>query len=624
MSENRTIEVSEREVLVLPPLDREIVIQESKSGPRNLHRMSLVDLGKRLLEAAKRGETDEVRTLMSNGAPFTTDWLGTSPLHFATQFGHHDTAEVLLRAGISRDARTKVDRTPLHVAAQEGHNDIVELLIQHAADIDAKDMLKMTPLHWASEKGHKPVLETLIKHGADINCENKFDRTPLDIAIANGRADIAELLTMAQMQYGGTVQQLEDVKSHEVMVNGTMHADLSSITEGDSITIETTEIDQSDNIETVTVTTDEQSNKDVLPVNIFQNVSRSIESDSSETQNSSVLATLAALAEATAPNTIQQNTATTEAMNWLESQGITMITTSEGGIITSAIDSGQSITLTEAGKIALNFIKQQDGEEGEIVVKPEVDLGPEVIEEAAHIGGDVEDIVTGLPEGTELVTTGGDMDDQNVLTIVSNQNLGGVTEDAGIVAMGDDVVTMENQDLVGDVTEHSDGIVMVTEVTGEIVTPTDGMLTVTEVTDDVTNVTMEGDEITETGLQISDENNLHISDVTTVTETNSLQISDVAMVTEEGAGGDASDEPPAKRSRTDVEPEDKGDGIKLETLDKDDLKKQLEEMQKQAEAFKQQLKEKEVEAETYKKRLSDIGLQPEDQSQEVLDQAANE
>lgn len=37
--------------------------------------MSLVDLGKRLLEAAKRGKTDDVRTLMSNGAPFTTDWV---------------------------------------------------------------------------------------------------------------------------------------------------------------------------------------------------------------------------------------------------------------------------------------------------------------------------------------------------------------------------------------------------------------------------------------------------------------------------------------------------------------------------------------------------------------------
>ena len=46
-----------------------------------------------------------------------------------------------MRAGISRDARTKVDRTPLHVAAQEGHLDIVNLLVRNGADIDAKDMV---------------------------------------------------------------------------------------------------------------------------------------------------------------------------------------------------------------------------------------------------------------------------------------------------------------------------------------------------------------------------------------------------------------------------------------------------------------------------------------------------
>lgn len=37
--------------------------------------MSLVDLGKRLLEAARKGQDDDVRTLMANGAPFTTDWV---------------------------------------------------------------------------------------------------------------------------------------------------------------------------------------------------------------------------------------------------------------------------------------------------------------------------------------------------------------------------------------------------------------------------------------------------------------------------------------------------------------------------------------------------------------------
>lgn len=56
-----------------------------------------------------------------------------------------DTVEVLLRAGISRDVRNKVERTPLHVAAQEGNIRIVNLLLQHGADVDCKDMVCYMP-----------------------------------------------------------------------------------------------------------------------------------------------------------------------------------------------------------------------------------------------------------------------------------------------------------------------------------------------------------------------------------------------------------------------------------------------------------------------------------------------
>jgi hypothetical protein len=41
---------------------------------------SLVDLGKRLLEASKKGQAEEVSMLMTSGAPFTTDWVGMIPL----------------------------------------------------------------------------------------------------------------------------------------------------------------------------------------------------------------------------------------------------------------------------------------------------------------------------------------------------------------------------------------------------------------------------------------------------------------------------------------------------------------------------------------------------------------
>uniref|UniRef100_A0A4W5QHI3 GA binding protein transcription factor subunit beta 2b n=1 Tax=Hucho hucho TaxID=62062 RepID=A0A4W5QHI3_9TELE len=156
--------------------------------------MSLVDLGKRLLEAARGGQDDDVRTLMVNGAPFTTDWLGTSPLHLAAQYGHHSTAEVLLRAGVSRDARTKVDRTPLHMAATEGHSNIVELLVSSGADINAKDMLKMTALHWAAQHGHREVAELLLKYGADVHSLSKFDKTPFDIAMDTSNTELMILL----------------------------------------------------------------------------------------------------------------------------------------------------------------------------------------------------------------------------------------------------------------------------------------------------------------------------------------------------------------------------------------------------------------------------------------------
>ncbi|XP_063041202.1 GA-binding protein subunit beta-2-like [Engraulis encrasicolus] len=159
--------------------------------------MSLVDLGKRLLDAARKGEDDEVRTLMANGAPFTTDWLGTSPLHLAAQHGHYSTAEVLLRAGVSRDARTKVDRTPLHMAAAEGHSVIVELLVRSGADINAKDMLKMTALHWAAQHGHHTVAEMLLKHGADAHALSKFDKTPFDVAVDIQNAQLILLLQEA-------------------------------------------------------------------------------------------------------------------------------------------------------------------------------------------------------------------------------------------------------------------------------------------------------------------------------------------------------------------------------------------------------------------------------------------
>ncbi|KAJ7321505.1 GA binding protein transcription factor beta subunit [Desmophyllum pertusum] len=161
---------------------------------------SLVDLGKRLLEASRKGHAEEVSVLMASGAPFTTDWLGTSPLHLAAQHGHTQTAEVLLRAGVSRDARTKVDRTPLHMASQHGHTHVVELLISSGASANNTDMLNMTPLHWACEHNNVDIVKILLRAGAKIDIKSKFGKTSVDIARAKGYSEVLTALSSDQDQ----------------------------------------------------------------------------------------------------------------------------------------------------------------------------------------------------------------------------------------------------------------------------------------------------------------------------------------------------------------------------------------------------------------------------------------
>lgn len=433
--------------------------------------MSLIELGKRLLDAAKRGDTDDVRSLMSNGAPFTTDWLGMSPLHFAARNGHFQTAEVLLRAGISRDARTKVDRTPLHVASQEGHVTIVDLLLANSADIEAKDMLKMTPLHWATEKGHLHVVELLIKNGADINVDDKFERSTLEIAQENERTDILQLLQL-----------------------GMNNPDLTGLTEGETVTIETTdELSSAINASVI----------EEIPAvsNVITSVSNStVVPNSVKKESASHVLPVTLVDNSTSPNKSDPSTA--EAVSWLESHGITMISTNDAGIITSAVESGQSIALTEAGKMALNIIKQQG-------------LTQRADDET------VESVI-----GDEIETVVGDSE-QKVITIVTTDET--------------DVGNTEEPVLV---TVNADG-------------STDGALTV------------EGTEEPPTKRCRIEES-----------EAEEVTVVPISQLLEE------------KPSKADQEQED--------------LRRQLEEMKRQAEVFKQQLLQKEQEAEVYKKQLCEM------------------
>ncbi|XP_045335082.1 GA-binding protein subunit beta-2 isoform X1 [Leopardus geoffroyi] len=304
--------------------------------------MSLVDLGKRLLEAARKGQDDEVRTLMANGAPFTTDWLGTSPLHLAAQYGHYSTAEVLLRAGVSRDARTKVDRTPLHMAAADGHAHIVELLVRNGADVNAKDMLKMTALHWATEHHHRDVVELLIKYGADVHAFSKFDKSAFDIALEKKNAEILVILQEAMQN---------QVNAHPERASPMTVATPFIFTSGEVV-----------NLASLVSSTNTKTTSGDPHASSAAHLANS---------TTSVLATLAALAEASAPlSNSHRATANSEEIIEGDSvdSSIQQVVGSGGQrvitIVTDGVPLGNIQTAVPAGSIGQPFIVTvQDGQQ---------------------------------------------------------------------------------------------------------------------------------------------------------------------------------------------------------------------------------------------------------------------
>ncbi|XP_072744505.1 uncharacterized protein Atac3 [Anoplolepis gracilipes] len=333
------------------------------SHSRTQDASTMVELGKQLLKNARNGDTEAVRELMCRGAPFTTDWLGTSALHLAAQNNHLETAEVLLRAGISRDARTKVDRTPLHMAAYEGHHQMVQLLLSYGADVDSRDMLKMTPLHWAVEHEHVEVMHILLDHGADMNATSKFHKTPISLALEHDRLDLVDILqqqreiigTQAHQQSQANSAELEVATHNLVQLEAESNCRNSIAQEEEQYKFE---------IKQQRKRKHSQAQIEKKQKMIFHQISLSPNNTDGEQDKETEDV------EMIDANTIINSKKHKDIMSigniskhlsrigLLEAHGITMIPIDdESSIVENAVESGRTVVLTEAGKLALNLMK---------------------------------------------------------------------------------------------------------------------------------------------------------------------------------------------------------------------------------------------------------------------------
>ncbi|KAL0271202.1 UNVERIFIED_CONTAM: hypothetical protein PYX00_008374 [Menopon gallinae] len=303
-------------IIVNPEICEEYVTKIN--GPE----VGVMELGKRLLLAAKEGNTETVRNLMKGGAPFATDWLGTTSLHAAAAGGHLETCELLLRSGILKDARTKVDKTPLHMACQEGHSDVALLLLANGADVNACDMLQMTPLHWAVEKEKLETIKVLLQNGADPTMVNKFDKTCFDIANDSERHDIIDLLQIEPRRGEYTVV---DTNKSEFRFSQPSRK-ISPTNTKPSIEIGNKSLDRP---------------KTAIVLPTYQNKKGS-------TSKKEV--------KSTSDEERQNRMA---ALQLLEEHGIEMLDGEDINLVASAVESGQTVVLTEAGKQALSLTEEK-------------------------------------------------------------------------------------------------------------------------------------------------------------------------------------------------------------------------------------------------------------------------
>ncbi|XP_060801792.1 ankyrin-3 [Amyelois transitella] len=284
-----------------------------------------VELGRRLLLAARAGHTELVLQLMAKGAPFTTDWLGTSPLHLAAMNNHTETCAVLLRAGVSRDSRTKVERTPLHMAAYAGHADVVTLLLDHGAAVDCKDMLRMTPLHWAAGRGQARAAGALLARGAALAARCKFRRTPRQLALAAGHLDIVQMIDAeaASRQRNEGLRVVTEEPPRTIVTTPKR--------------VKTSVKDESIQQETIQLPT----NQGFATIHRIQEIKPNTKTKQPESPPKSE------------PNTENNASEESSAAALLRRHGITLLPADPGSTVLTALQSGRTVLLSDAGKLML-------------------------------------------------------------------------------------------------------------------------------------------------------------------------------------------------------------------------------------------------------------------------------
>ncbi|WP_265021297.1 ankyrin repeat domain-containing protein [Wolbachia endosymbiont (group A) of Icerya purchasi] len=137
------------------------------------------DIGNDLIQAAKKGDINEVRRLISEGADVNAyDGSQGNSLYWAVKNDHSDIAKVLLDNGATFIA---------YDSSRERH------VLSKYEKVEAEHC--KVSLHLAARLGNLEAVKDLLEKGADINAQNDKGENPLHLATYGGKDVVKALLT---------------------------------------------------------------------------------------------------------------------------------------------------------------------------------------------------------------------------------------------------------------------------------------------------------------------------------------------------------------------------------------------------------------------------------------------
>lgn len=151
-----------------------------------------------IFSACRLGDVDRVTEYITKGGCVTeSDQFGMTMLHHLAYSGKDALVQTLLGThptqNVDVDAADHDGWTPLHFATDQGHDNVVQLLIREGASVCSKDSNKRTPLHLAALGDRFSCAKLLLDNGAPKNAKNVAGMTPLDCAKAVGAKAVLDL-----------------------------------------------------------------------------------------------------------------------------------------------------------------------------------------------------------------------------------------------------------------------------------------------------------------------------------------------------------------------------------------------------------------------------------------------